>query len=72
MIVSRWFYCVINSLLFLQYRTGGAKQPQFKISNQEGRDNTDDEAYWKKYVQVIDPKKEKLWDALVDSLDKYR
>jgi len=54
------------------FRTSSGKQPQFKITNTDGRDSTDDAAYWQKYTQVIDGKKEKLWDALVDSLDKYR
>lgn len=58
--------------VYFHCRAGGAKQPQFRISNQEGRDNADDEDYWQKYTQVINVKKEKLWDALVDSLDKYR
>ena len=57
---------------FLSYRVTGGKQPQFKITNTNGRDSSDDAAYWQKYTQVINPKKEKLWDALVDSLDKYR
>ncbi|XP_067935770.1 dynein regulatory complex protein 1-like [Watersipora subatra] len=51
--------------------TTAGKQPQFKITNADGRDSTDDAAYWEKYTQVINPKKEKLWDALIDSLDKY-
>lgn len=48
-----------------------AKQPQFRINTEEGRDNADDAAYWKRYVSVITENKLKLWDALLGGLEKY-
>lgn len=51
-------------------RTG--KQPQFRVTDSESRDNSDDADYWQMYTSVIGKKTEKLWDALVESLEKYR
>ena len=62
----------MNKDISLACRVTVGKQAQFRISNAENRDSSDDADYWSRYTRVIDTKKEKLWDALVDSLDKYR
>ena len=33
--------------------------------------NSEDEAYWKQFASVIDDKKKRLWDALIDAFEKY-
>lgn len=62
--------CVHSKIIDPRSRMG--RQPQFKVSDSESRDNSDDAAYWEMYTAIIDEKKEKLWDALVESLEKYR
>ncbi|XP_052761400.1 dynein regulatory complex protein 1-like [Mya arenaria] len=47
------------------------KASQFKIKSLGDRDDTGDSEYWAKYAQVIDKKKERLWDALLEGLEKY-
>ncbi len=45
---------------------------QFKIAALEERDASDDAAYWLKYPGTVPDKTERLWDALLEGLDKYR
>ncbi|XP_060564284.1 dynein regulatory complex protein 1-like [Ruditapes philippinarum] len=47
------------------------KTSQFKIKSLEERDDSGDSEYWAKYAQVISQKKERLWDALLEGLEKY-
>lgn len=47
------------------------KSSQFKIKSLEERDDSGDSAYWAKYAQVVNTKKERLWDALLEGLEKY-
>lgn len=47
------------------------KQSHFKIQALEERDSSQDSEYWSKYAKLIDPQKERLWDALIEGLDKY-
>lgn len=47
------------------------KQSQFKIASLEERDASGDSQYWAKYASLINEKKERLWEALVDGLEKY-
>ena len=48
------------------------KTSHFKLTALNDRDDTDDEKYWKCYPGVVSQKKERLWDALVDGLEKYQ
>ena len=45
---------------------------QFRIAALEERDASDDAIYWLKYPGVLPEKTERLWDALIDGLEKYR
>ena len=45
---------------------------QFKIAALEERDDSQDAAYWRKYTSVISENKERLWDGLIEGLEKYR
>lgn len=47
------------------------KAAQFKIACLDERDDSDDTGYWLKYPAVLPERKERLWDALLDSLEKY-
>ncbi|XP_060066143.1 dynein regulatory complex protein 1-like [Ylistrum balloti] len=47
------------------------KQSQFKIVSLEERDSSDDSDYWAKYPSLISTNKERLWDALLEGLEKY-
>ena len=49
-----------------------SKQTQFKITALDDRDNSDDAAYWERYPLVLSDKSERLWDALLEGLEKYR
>ncbi|XP_067665435.1 dynein regulatory complex protein 1-like [Haliotis asinina] len=44
---------------------------QFKIATLEERDDSDDSEYWAKYAGILSDKKERMWDALIDGLEKY-
>ena len=45
---------------------------QFRITALDQRDCSDDSAYWLKYSSLLSEKKERVWDALLDGLEKYR
>lgn len=47
------------------------KQSQFKIKALEERDDSGDSEYWATYAQVLSKKKERLWEALLEALEKY-
>ncbi|KAK3087953.1 hypothetical protein FSP39_012723 [Pinctada imbricata] len=47
------------------------KQSQFKIASLEERDSSQDSEYWAKYAKLTDDKRERLWDALLEGLEKY-
>ena len=59
-----------NKIYFFCREKG--KQSHFKIQALEERDSSQDSEYWSKYAKLIDPQKERLWDALIEGLDKYR
>jgi dynein regulatory complex protein 1 len=44
---------------------------QFQLAGLEERDDSDDAAYWAGYPNVLSEHKGKLWDALLDGLEKY-
>ncbi|RMZ94279.1 Dynein regulatory complex 1 [Brachionus plicatilis] len=47
------------------------KLSKFRLENLDNRDDSADAEYWKKYENLISSKKEKLWDAMLYSLQKY-
>ncbi|GFR65867.1 dynein regulatory complex protein 1-like [Elysia marginata] len=60
---------------FVEDTRKGAKQAggkaQFHLSSLEDRDDSQDSDYWNKYATLLCEKKERLWDALIDALEKY-
>lgn len=52
--------------------TRAAKLSKFRLESLDNRDDSCDHEYWKKYENLIGPKKEKLWDAMLYSLNKYQ
>ncbi|KAK7467804.1 hypothetical protein BaRGS_00036948 [Batillaria attramentaria] len=44
---------------------------QFRITALEDRDSSEDSEYWIKYSSMLTEKKERVWDALLDGLEKY-
>jgi hypothetical protein len=51
--------------------TAKAKVSKFHLSDLDNRDDSTDKQYWEKYNQLIDTKKEKVWDGLLYALQKY-
>jgi len=47
------------------------KQAQFKIAALDERDDSDDAKYWSSFPSVLPVKTERMWDALLDALEKY-
>ncbi|KAK2171357.1 hypothetical protein NP493_1066g02024 [Ridgeia piscesae] len=47
------------------------KHTQFSIAMLDDRDNTEDATYWATYPAVLSDNTEKVWDALVEGLEKY-
>ncbi|CAF0707498.1 unnamed protein product [Brachionus calyciflorus] len=47
------------------------KLSKFRLESLDNRDDSGDQQYWKKYENLISPQKEKLWDAMLYSLQKY-
>lgn len=45
---------------------------KFRLINLDNRDDSVDSEYWLKYENIIDEKKEKLWDAMIYLFDKYQ
>lgn len=47
------------------------RDAQFKMAALDDRDNSDDTAYWAKYPAVLPEKTERLWEGLIDGMEKY-
>ena len=45
---------------------------QFRITALDQRDCSDDSEYWLSYSTLLSEKKERVWDGLLDGLEKYR
>lgn len=58
-------------VLFVFRRERGA-QSHFRINALEDRDDSEDYLYWQKYASLLHPKKEMLWDSLIQALEKYQ
>jgi dynein regulatory complex protein 1 len=48
-----------------------APKSQFHITSLENRDDSLDSDYWQKYASLLNEKKERMWDALIEALEKY-
>lgn len=48
------------------------KLAKFSLSSLNDRNDSADSEYWMKYENLIDDKKNKLWDAMLSSLQKYQ
>ena len=48
------------------------KLAKFNLASLNDRDGSADADYWLKYENLIDDKKNKLWDAMLYSLQKYQ
>ena len=44
---------------------------QFTIVNRNERDDSGDAEYWTSYQRLVSDEKDKVWDALIYSFDKY-
>jgi hypothetical protein len=68
------FYRIKYSISFSRFFCLNRKQnlAKFRLANLDNRDDTADGEYWQKYENLIDEKKEKLWNALLYALDKYQ
>ncbi|KAH9502944.1 DNA replication checkpoint protein Drc1 [Bulinus truncatus] len=47
------------------------KRGHFHLTTFDNRDDTLDSEYWQKYAALLSAKRERIWDALIDSLEKY-
>jgi hypothetical protein len=47
-------------------------QAEYRVASLDDRDESLDAEYWSKYPNVIDDKRERLWDALLSGLKKYQ
>ena len=47
-------------------------QAAYQVATLDERDDSSDADYWAKYPNVIDEKRERLWDALLPGLQKYQ
>ena len=48
------------------------KLAKFRLTNLDNRNDSADQGYWKQYETLIDEKRDKLWDAMLYSLQKYQ
>lgn len=48
-----------------------APKSQFHIASLENRDASMDSDYWQKYASLLSEKKERMWDAFIEALEKY-
>ncbi|CAL1532912.1 unnamed protein product [Lymnaea stagnalis] len=48
-----------------------ANRTHFRLSTLENRDDSRDSDYWQKYAGLLSAKRERVWDALVEALEKY-
>jgi len=46
-------------------------QAAYQVATLDDRDDSLDIEYWSKYPNVIDERRERLWDALLSGLQKY-
>ena len=46
-------------------------QAVYQVATLDDRDDSLDVEYWTKYPNVIDERRERLWDALLSGLQKY-
>ncbi|CAF3016355.1 unnamed protein product [Rotaria socialis] len=59
---------------FLEEYRGQRKatsQVAYQVATLDDRDDSLDKEYWSKYPNVVDDKREHLWDALLSGLQKY-
>ncbi len=47
-------------------------QVAYQVATLDDRDDSLDVEYWSKYSNVIDERRERLWDALLSGLQKYQ
>jgi hypothetical protein len=45
---------------------------KFRLTNLDNRNDSADVEYWLRYETLIDEKKNKVWDAMLYSLQKYQ
>jgi hypothetical protein len=46
-------------------------QAAYQVATLDERDDTLDMEYWTRFPNVIDERRERLWDALLSGLQKY-
>lgn len=65
------FFNYIDKIYLLFY-SSQIKLSKFRLTNLDNRDDSADSEYWLKYENLIDDKKEKLWDAMLYALQNYQ
>ena len=48
------------------------KISKFRLTDSDDRDTAGDKDYWLKYINLIDEPREKVWDAVLFALQKYK
>ena len=66
------YFCKSFSVLSLFFWNRKKKLAKFNLTNLDNRDDSTDGEYWLKYENLIDEKKDKLWDAILFALQKYQ
>jgi len=56
---------------FFYFNIRATSQAAYQVATLDDRDDSLDVEYWSKYPNVIDEKRERLWDALLSGLQKY-
>ena len=63
----------LKTFVTLNQKSDGKKKlAKFSLSALNDRNDANDAEYWGLYENLIDEKKNKLWDAMLSSLQKYQ
>ncbi|XP_074066023.1 dynein regulatory complex protein 1 isoform X2 [Macrotis lagotis] len=62
----------LEAYVISQQKLRDSPMPLKPVTHKEIRDESKDSEYWDALCSVIPPNKEKLWDALLDNLQKYQ
>ena len=49
-----------------------SSQAAYQVATLDDRDDSLDVEYWSKFPNVIDERRERLWDGLLSGLQKYQ
>jgi hypothetical protein len=63
---------VFLKIIFFLISIRATSQAAYQVATLDDRDDSLDVEYWSKYPNVIDDKRERLWDAFLSGLQKYQ